>query len=316
MFRRFRSWFAIAALAAMGACGGSDHPAGETRTIAEVAEANGLTALGAAAEKAGLATALADEDAQLTVFAPTDAAFQTLAERLGYADANALVAALPAQALADILGYHVLPQARTAAELRAGGATQPTIYEYEGSAATLALDTAEGVAITDAVLTTAEVTKADVDASNGVVHVIDKVLVPPGVLNVVQMAQANPTFSTLVSAVVQADLQGTLGGTGPFTVFAPTNAAFEAIADTVAGLDGDQLETVLTYHVVGARVLAADITFGVPIDTVSGQTIEITDGTPPAIADTTDTPAPIVATDVRASNGVIHVISKVLIPEL
>ena len=137
----------------------------------------------------------------------------------------------------------------------------------------------------------------------------------PRTMNVVQMAQLNPAFSTLVGAVVQADLAATLSGTGPFTVFAPTNDAFAAIADTVAGLTTEQLTTVLTYHVVGGQVLSTQIPFGAPVTTVSGQAITINQ-TPLSITDTTADPAPIVATDVRASNGVIHVISKVLIPAL
>ena len=141
--------------------------------------------------------------------------------------------------------------------------------------------------LTDAVLTEATVTTADVAATNGVVHVIDKVLVPPGVLNIVQMAQLNPAFSTLVGAVVDADLAATLSGAGPFTVFAPTDAAFAAIASTVAGLSPAQLTTVLTYHVLAGEVLSTGIPFGIATPTVSGQSITINAGTPPTITDTT-----------------------------
>ena len=318
----FKRWLLlIAATTLVAACGGSDDddddpPVGN---IAAVAQAGGFSALLAAAEKAGLAGALSDNTASLTVFAPTDAAFGTLATQLGFADAGAMVAALPAEALADILSYHVLPSRLDAAQLAAGAATQPTLYAFESAQATLALDTSSGVVITDAVLTTASVTSADIPASNGVIHAIDKVLVPPGVLTVVQMAQVNPAFSTLVGAVVSADLQGTLSGAGPFTVFAPTNTAFAAIAGTVAGLKATQLQTMLTYHVVGAQVLSSGITFGAPVATLSGQSFTINAGTPPqiaAITDTTATPAGIVAVDVRASNGVIHVVDKVLLPTL
>lgn len=307
---------AVTMAATLAACGGSDDdPAPAPGNLVEVAQSNGFTALAAAATKAGLIPTLSDGSASLTVFAPTDDAFDTLAAQLGFADAAALVEALPAPAIADILTYHVLPARRTAAELAAGGATQATAYSFEGSPATLALDTSAGVAITDAALTTARVGTADVPASNGIVHAIDKVLVPPGVLNIVQMAQVNPVFSTLVEAVVQADLQGTLSSTGPFTVFAPTNEAFAAIASTVAGLSDTQLATVLTYHVLADQVLAADIPFGTPVATAAGQNITINQS-PLTITDTTATPAPIVATDVRASNGVIHVVGKVLIPSL
>jgi transforming growth factor-beta-induced protein len=231
-----------------------------------------------------------------------------------------MVNALPSSALASILSYHVLPTQKSAASLTAGGASQPTIYTFSGQAATLAVSTTGGVKFGDAVLTQATVTTADVPASNGVIHVIDKVLVPPGVLTVVQMAQANPAaFSTLVGAVVSANLAGTLSGAGPFTVFAPTNDAFAAIATTVAGLTTQQLSTVLTYHVVSAQVLSSGIPFGTPVATVSGQNITITAGPAPTIAritDNTTAPKSIVAVDVRASNGVIHVLSGVLIPNL
>ncbi len=316
--RRFLKYgLAIFALAStLAACGGDsddDHPAAARKNIAEVAQEQGFTALLAAASKAGINGTLTDANAQLTVFAPTDRAFADLAGRLGFADATAMVNALPAGALQSILTYHVLGSKKLAADLVAGGATQPTAYAYGGAPARLAFDFGSGVKITDAALTTATVTTADVAASNGVIHVIDKVLVPPGVLNVVQMAQANPQFSSLVAAVVASNLQGTLGGAGPFTVFAPTNAAFAAAPQ---GLSAAQLRTVLTYHVVSGQVLSTQIPFGAPVATVAGQNIVIDAGTPPTIRDSTTAAAKIVAVDVRASNGVIHVVDKVLIPAL
>ncbi len=317
MFDWIKRLAAVSALALVAACGGGDDDHPPPGTLAQVATAGGFTALVAAADKAGLVPALSSSSSSLTVFAPTDAAFTSLATSLGFASASAMVAALDGPTLASILQYHVLPTKRLAADLVAGGATQATLYTFDGAAATLALDTTSGVKITDEVLTQATVTTANVPASNGVIHVIDKVLVPPGVLNVVQMAQLNPAFSTLVGAVVSANLQGALADpAAQLTVFAPTNDAFAAIASTVAGLNTTQLTTVLTYHVLGSQVLAADIPFGTPVATLSGQNITINAGTPPTIADTTATPASIVATDVRASNGVIHVIGKVLIPAL
>jgi transforming growth factor-beta-induced protein len=312
----------IASLAIAGvlvsACGGGDDHRGN---LVQVAQDNGFSALLAAATKAGLDDDLAAGSASLTVFAPTNAAFNTLATQLGFADAAAMVTALPAPALASILSYHVLPAKRSAAELVAGGATQATIYSFGGSAATLALNTSNGVRITDAALTASTVTTADVQASNGVIHVVDKVLVPPGVLTVLQMAQVNPTtFSTLTGAVASAGLATTLNNPlATFTVFAPTNTAFAAIASTVAGLTAPQLQTVLTYHVLGSQVLSSGIPFGTPVPTVSGQNITITAGPAPTIAqitDSTPTRKNIVAVDVRASNGVIHVLSGVLIPNL
>lgn len=308
---------ATTAVVALSACGGDDDPVpvAPSGNLVQVAQANGFTALAAAATKAGLVPTLSDGSASLTVFAPTDAAFNTLATQLGFADATAMVNALPSSALAAVLTYHVVPARKTVAELAAGGATVATAYRFESAPATLTLNTASGVVITDGALTSARVTTADVPATNGIVHAVDKVLVPPGVLNIVQMAQVNPLFTSLVGAVVKADLQATLSGAGPFTVFAPTNDAFAAIASTTAGLSNPQLARVLTYHVLPSQVLAADIPFGSPVATAAGETITI-NASPLTISDTTPTPAPIVATDVRASNGVIHVVGKVLIPSL
>jgi transforming growth factor-beta-induced protein len=317
MKRLFLKLAAAATIAAVvSACGGGhDDPPG---SIVDVATEARLTALLAAATKAGLADELSSSSARLTVFAPTDAAFNTLATRLGFADAGAMVSALPADALASILTFHVLPTRLNAAELASGAAKQPTLYSFEGTATTLAIDASAGVKLTDAVLTQATVTQPNVAASNGVVHVIDKVLVPPGVLNVVQMAQANPdAFSSLVGAVSQANLAGALSDANArLTVFAPTNAAFAAAP---SGLSVPQLTTVLQYHVLGSQVLSSAIPFGQAINTLAGQTITISAGAPPVIAtiaDTTAAAGTIAAVDVRASNGVIHVIDKVLIPSL
>jgi len=306
----------LASVSLIAGCGGSDDdPIDESAgTIDTVAQEQGFTALLAAVEKAELGATLSDPNAEVTVFAPTDDAFNTLATNLGFADATVMVEALPADALRNILTYHALPAARSAEELsEAANASQATLYSFENQPSTLALESEDGVRITDAALTTATVTSADIGASNGVIHAIDKVMVPPGVLNIVQMAQVNPQLSSLVSAVVSADLQEALTVAGPLTVFAPTNDAFAAAP---SGLTEDQLRTVLTYHAVPSRVLAADIPFGTPVPTVALQTITINEGTPPTITDTTSAAARITATDVRASNGVIHVIDKVLIPAL
>jgi len=314
-----RLFIKIAGLALTGAlvsaCGGSDDP--PLANLAQTAQAQGFTKLVAAATKAGLVPTLSDAAINVTVLGPTDAAFTTLATRLGFASADAMVTALDGPTLAKILQYHVLPSRKTAADLVAGGATQATLYSFGVGATTLAVKTTGGVKFGDAVLSDATVTIADVQASNGVFHAIDKVLVPPGVLNVVQMAQANPAaFSSLVGAVGTAGLAGALSGAGPFTVFAPINSAFAAAP---TGLTVPQLTTVLTYHVLDSQVLSSGIPFGAPVRTLSGQNITITAGPAPAIAsiaDTTTTPGRIVAVDVRASNGVIHVIDKVLIPNL
>jgi uncharacterized surface protein with fasciclin (FAS1) repeats len=333
MKRIFLKLAAVTVISALvSACGGDDDDpppqAPPSGNIVEIATSAGLTSLLAAATKAELGDELSAASANFTVFAPTNAAFDTLATQLGFADGPALVAALDGPTLAKILSYHVLPARRTAADLTATP-TQPTIYNFpDTTPTTVTFKTTGGGAVTDEVLLDAKVTSADVAATNGVVHVIDKVLVPPGVLNIVQMAKTNPgAFSTLVGAVDSAGLVPTLDGTtdplAKYTVFAPTNDAFAAISTLVAGLTPTELTTVLTYHVLADEVLSTELgpVFGTPVATVSGQTITITAGTAPVIATIADAvgttpPSTIVAVDVRASNGVIHVIDKVLIPSL
>lgn len=183
MLRWFKLVAVSASFALVAACGSGDddhEPPATPGTIAEVAVAGGFDALVAAAGKAGLVDALSAPDADLTVFAPTDEAFDTLATTLGFADAGAMVTALDADTLAKILTYHVLAGTKSAADIVGAGATstQATLYEFEGAAATIAVDTTVGVKITDEVLTAATVTAADVAASNGVIHVIDKVILP------------------------------------------------------------------------------------------------------------------------------------------
>ena len=309
---------AVCSIALVAACGGDDDPV--PGTLAQEATTRGFTALVPAADKAGLVPALSASSSNLTVFAPTDAAFTSLATTLGFASATAMVTALDGPTLAKILQYHVLPAKRTAADLVAGGTTQATLYSFECAASTLALNTTSGVKITDEVLTQATVTTADVPASNGVIHVVDKVLVPPGVLNIVQMAQLNPTFSVLVEAVVAANLAGMLSGTTPFTVFAPNNAAFTAALGELTLTKAQLLASpglagILTYHVVAGNVRAANV-IALPkpaaVTTVQGSTFTV--GTTLGITDARARSATLLATDVIASNGVIHVIDKVILP--
>ncbi len=317
------TWFStlLVAISAalLTACGGSDDP--RPGDMVQVASDSGFSTLVTAADKAGLAGALSSPDANLTVFAPTDAAFTSLGKSLGFADGSTMVAALDGATLAKILRYHVLPGFKDSGALTASSAPQATLYEFPaGTPTTLAVDASSGVKITDAALNQATVTRADVGASNGVIHVIDRVLVPPGVLNVVQMAQTNPTFSVLVEAVVAADLAGTLSGTGPFTVFAPTDAAFVAalgeLGTTKEALLADPaLAGILTYHVVAGDIRAADVV-ALPkpaaVTTVQGASFSVDSAL--GITDGLGRVANLVATDVIGSNGVIHVIDKVLLP--
>jgi len=157
----------------------------------------------------------------------------------------------------------------------------------------------------------AEVTAADNDASNGVVHVIDKVLLPP---TIVDLAKASADHTVLVEAVVKANLVDTLSGTGPFTVFAPTDTAFTN-ALTALGLTKQQLldlpnlADVLKYHVLSGKVMSSDLQATQSPATVQGATVTITKGDKVIVAD-----AEVIAADLVASNGVIHVIDKVVLP--
>jgi uncharacterized surface protein with fasciclin (FAS1) repeats len=135
---------------------------------------------------------------------------------------------------------------------------------------------------------------------------------------IVDVAAANPDFSTLVSAVKAAGLAETLSGAGPFTVFAPTNAAFDKLpAGTVASLlkpeNKQKLADILTYHVVSGKVMAADVTPG-KVTTVNGSDFTVAVGDGVTITDGQGSTANVVKTDVTASNGVIHVIDAVLLP--
>ena len=138
--------------------------------------------------------------------------------------------------------------------------------------------------------------------------------------NIVQLAASNPEFSTLVKAVTAGGLVKTLEGKGPFTVFAPTNAAFDKLpAGTLTTLldpaNKSKLDSILTYHVVPGAVKAADITPGQPIKTVNGATITVnsTNGKL-TVTDGSGNTCNIVKTDLTASNGVVHVIDCVLLP--
>jgi uncharacterized surface protein with fasciclin (FAS1) repeats len=312
----------VAATASVvAACGGSDDPAPAPGTLAQVATDAGFSSLVAAADKAGLVAALNDPNASLTVFAPTNEAFDKLAKSIGFADATAMVVTLDGPTLAKILSYHVLPTRKDAAAIVAGGATQATLYNFPGATpSTLAVTTTSGVQLTDAAYNVAGVSTPDVAASNGVIHVIDRVLVPPGVLSVVQMAQTNASFSVLVEAVVAAGLADDLSTAGPFTAFAPNDDAFVAALGEL-GVTKDELLSspalgaILTYHVVAGSVKAADVV-ALPkpaaVTTLEGSNFSV--GADLGITDGAGRVAMLVATDIIGSNGVIHVIDKVLLP--
>ena len=253
----------------------------------------------AALAHADLVTAL-QADGPFTVFAPTDAAFAAAGIDLASFDTDEENATL-----VDILTYHVYSGSVQSSAVTDG----LTVTMLNGDEATFTV--ADGaVSIGDAT-----VTLADVPASNGVIHVIDKVLMPPAdVLDIPATAASTGAHDSLVAALTQANLVSALQADGPFTVFAPTDAAFAAAGIDLASFDTDEenatLVDILTYHVYSGSVESSAVTDGLTVTMLNGDeaTFTVADGAV-SIGDATVTLA-----DVTASNGVIHVIDKVLMP--
>jgi transforming growth factor-beta-induced protein len=271
-------------------------PTPAPKTIIETAQdAGSFTTLLAAVEAAGLTGTLSGEG-PFTVFAPTDDAVAKLPE-----GTVAILLEDPQGDLKDILLYHVVSGELMAEDV----ASQPDAMTLLGKR--LRFDTTDGVMVDGA-----EVVTADIVCSNGVIHVIDAMMLPKG--NIVETAVADGRFTTLVAAVQAAGLDGALSDeTKDYTVFAPTDDAFAALpAGTVEALLEDpegQLTDILLYHVVDGRFMASDVGSMDTIDTLQGS---------PLVIDTTDGVtvggANVIITDVECSNGVIHVIDAVLIP--
>jgi transforming growth factor-beta-induced protein len=234
-----------------------------------------------------------------TVFAPTDEAFA----KLGKDTLADLLKPENKAKLTAILTYHVV-----AGNLPAGKVTaQKELTTVQGAPLQVAVQ-ANQVTIGGA-----QVVKADVMAANGVIHVIDAVLLPPA--NIVATAAKAGKFQTLLAAATAAGLADTLANGGPFTVFAPTDEAFAKLGkDTLDDLlkpdNKDKLAGILKYHVVAGVVKAADVVKLKAAKTLHGGsvTIQAEDGKVRVDG------ANVVATDVVAGNGVIHVIDAVLLP--
>jgi uncharacterized surface protein with fasciclin (FAS1) repeats len=306
-----RSSLALAFAAVLAACGSDTSDAGTppAQNVVQLAQGNpDLSILVEAVVAADLAGTLS-APGPYTVFAPTNAAFAALLTELGVTKAE-LLANKPL--LTAVLQYHVLGAKVAKAQIPLGKAITPLaggFFKIDMSGA--------DVVITDGRNRTSKIIATDIAASNALVHVVDKVILPAN-KNIVQTAQALPDFSILVEAVVAADLAATLSGPGPFTVFAPTNAAFAALLTELGVSKADLLANkplltaVLTYHVLGARVLKADVVPGAQPNTVQGENFSISAAL--AITDKRARTSNIVATDVLTSNGVIHVIDRVILP--
>lgn len=302
---------ASAGTALLTACGGGDDDHNPPKNIVEVAQSLPDFSILVDAVVAADLTATLSGTGPFTVFAPTNAAFAALLAELGVTK-EALLA--NKALLTAVLTYHVLP-GKVQANAVAGLLGQP-ITTVQGGV--FKIESNNGLKITDGRNRVANITSTDVAASNGVIHVIDKVILPAD-KTIVQTAIASaPEFSVLVEAVQAAGLVDALSAAGPFTVFAPTNAAFAAaLIELGVGKDDlfantELLTSVLTYHVLPSRVFKAQVPVGTPITTLQGATFTV--GSDLAITDQAGRKARIVATDVMTSNGVIHVIDKVILP--
>jgi transforming growth factor-beta-induced protein len=258
-----------------------------------------FSSLVAALAKANLASTFM-MDGAFTVFAPTNDAFAAFLE-----SANLAFEDLTAEALAPILKYHVLGSKAMSGSLATGYVS--TIYEaQEGYPVTLFVEVDGGVKLNASI----NVTTPDVETSNGVIHVIDGVLSPTSVVDV---ALNNSNFTQLVQAVVKAGLVETLSESGPFTIFAPTDDAFAQLyADLgVSGIEEISAETlipILQYHVVSGNVLSSDLSDG-DVNTLNGAIgVAISDSV------TINESSEVIAIDIQGTNGVVHVINKVLLP--
>ena len=268
-----------------------------------------LSSLLAAVDRAGLASVLNDPEASLTVFAPTNAAFATLLN-------GAALESVPVDDLKNILLNHVVSGVVKSTDLTTGYVPSLLTFNNSTIPVNLYVNLASGVVINDATVTT-----ADVEADNGVAHIVNKVIVPATVVN---HALNNPAFSSLVAALTRSDLGvdyvTLLSGAGPFTVFAPTNDAFAALLTELGGIGLNDIPTatlnaVLQYHVVnGANVRASTLVDEQVVTTFGGGTFKIDLTTGAQIVDAQNRVSNIIITDVQGTNGVVHAIDKVLLP--
>lgn len=270
-----------------------------------------FTYLAVALARTGLTSTLANLDNSYTVFAPTDDAFMAA----GFKTIQDVVKA-PVEVLKPILLYHALAAKVLSTQVPAGPNAAVTTIN---GADIYVTSNSKGVFVNGT-----PVIVADVKAANGVIHVIDRVLMPP-VGNIVQTAVANPNFSFLVAAVLRASQGSTnvaalLSGDGPFTVFAPTNDAFKKMgfmseADFL-NANPDDLTPILGYHVISGRVFSSDLSEGLRPDMFSGGKTTITLAGGAKIKGNGNlNPANIIQTDIVSTNGVIHVIDEVLKPQ-
>lgn len=290
-----------------GESGGAAGSAGATETGKDIVQtaiaAGNFTKLAGALTTAGLVDTL-EGAGPFTVFAPDDAAFAA------FESAHpGVLAGLSRADLTTILTYHVVAGAAVTAKQLKNNEVFTTV-----SGSPVLIDTSSGVKLTDGIKADdASVTTPDIEATNGVIHVIDFIIQPPA-KDIVATAVAAGTFSQLAGALTAAGLVPTLQGKGPFTVFAPTDTAFGAVTAPT----GTALVNLLKYHVVGAAAGSGDLTDGEALTTLdaattSKLTVDLASGV--KIKDSTATEAKVGPANILAKNGVIHVVDKVLLPK-
>jgi uncharacterized surface protein with fasciclin (FAS1) repeats len=261
-----------------------------------VAQNPNLSTLNAALIRTNLTTALST--GTLTLFAPDNAAFVTA----GITDVNAV----PVTTLDSILKYHVLGQIVGSTAVPASDTVRTLIGRN-----IFASRNANGVFVNGYT-----VKQADIPASNGIIHVINNVLIPP-TKTIADIAAADTSFSFLVAAVVKVGLLSALQGPGKYTVFAPTNAAFRAAGITdINAVPLATLTAVVRYHVITTNVFASDLINNATAITLQGGTIT-TSTIPAAGVKITGSAQPvslITAANIKATNGVIHVINLIMLP--
>lgn len=300
---------AVCMLSIITGCSKKNDNMTSNQSIAVLVSSNAnLSLLKAAIVRAGLTETLSGSGT-FTVFAPDNDAFA--AAGLGSEDK---INAVAVTTLKNILLYHVSGQVYDSGSIATGTTEITTALQAK---AYVSRNT-NGVFVNGAF-----VKQADIRASNGVVHIINKVLMPPPG-NLVATAQANANLTFLVAAVVRASAGNTnvaqvLAGNGPYTVFAPTNAAFQAAGfasiNAIQTADPNTLANILTYHVIAARVLSTDLVDGAMPQTLNGGKVTISlSGGAKVKGNKNSTAANITAADVISTNGVVHVIDQVLLP--
>jgi len=295
--------------------GCKDDEAAAPQTVTDLVIAdNRFNLLEAAVVRAGLADALRTTN-NITVFAPTDAAFQAA----GLADVAA-INAVSVATLTSILQYHVLGSRVLAGAIpTADNTAQQTLLTSNGTV--YITKNTGGVSVNGV-----RVTEADVNASNGVIHVVNRVILPPAgtLLQTLQALNTanNNQFTLLIAAATRAGatvINALSTAAGPFTVFAPTNAAFTAAnLGTEAAINAAPaatLQAVLLNHVVPARVFSTNLATG-SVNTAGGGPLAImVSGTGVTVGGRGNTtPAGVTRTDITATNGVVHVVDRVLLP--